>query len=123
MNFKVVENFEKEIANFFGAPYAVALDSCTHGIELCLRYLGTKKIIVPVRTYVSIPFLANKIGIELEWTEKKWSDYYFLTDEVSDAAVLWKKGSYIKVINVVILANGIRRVGSFIINQSILGDV
>ena len=96
MNFKVVENFEKEIANFFGAPYAVALDSCTHGIELCLRYLGTKKIIVPVRTYISIPLLDNKIGIELEWTEKKWSDYYFLTDEVSDAAVLWKKGSYIK---------------------------
>ena len=37
MSFKVIADFEKEIAKFFGAPYAVAVDCCTHGIELCLR--------------------------------------------------------------------------------------
>jgi len=95
MDFNVVEKFEKKIAGFFGAPYAVAVDSCTHGIEICLRYLKSEKIIVPKRTYISIPFLAKKIGIELEWSNSKWEDYYFLNDEVADAAVLWKENSYL----------------------------
>ena len=38
MSFKVITDFEKQIALFFGAPYAVAVDCCTHAIELCLRY-------------------------------------------------------------------------------------
>ena len=43
MNFNVVTEFEKKISEFFGSPYAVAVDSCTHGIELCLRHTGEKK--------------------------------------------------------------------------------
>jgi dTDP-4-amino-4,6-dideoxygalactose transaminase len=96
MDFNTVEIFEKEIASFFGSPYAVAVDSCTHGIEICLRHLKSEKITVPVRTYISIPFLANKIGINMEWSYSKWKDYYFLTEEIADAAVLWKRNSYIK---------------------------
>mgnify|MGYP001344149895 CR=1 FL=1 len=96
MSFEIVEKFEKEIASFFGAPYAVAVDSCTHGIELCLRYKLVKKIIVPSRTYVSIPFLANKLKIDFEWSHEQWTDYYFLTEDIADAAVLWKRNSYIK---------------------------
>ena len=65
MNFNVVTDFEKEIAKFFGAPYAVAVDSCTHGIELALRYTDTQLISVPKNTYLSIPFLAQKLNIEL----------------------------------------------------------
>lgn len=95
MGFEVVEKFEKTIANFFGAPYGVAVDSCTHGIELCLRYLDEKKIIVPVRTYISIPFLSNKLNIDLEWSKDVWKEKYNLTNSIIDAAVLWRKNSYI----------------------------
>ena len=90
-----VRYFEYLIADFFGAPYAVAVDSCTHGVELSLRYTKAKLIIVPKRTYPSIPFLAHKLNIELEWTDEAWYDYYYLTDDVIDAAVLWKANSYI----------------------------
>lgn len=93
--FEVVTKFENQVAEFFGAPYAVAFDSCTHGVEVCLRYVNTTKINVPKRTYLSIPFLANKLGIELEWREEDWQDYYYLTDNIIDAAVLWKPNSYI----------------------------
>jgi hypothetical protein len=93
--FEVVTKFEDQIAKFFGAPYAIAFDSCTHGIEVCLRYTNVNKINVPKRTYLSIPFLANKIGIELEWRDENWQDYYYLTNNIIDAAVLWKKDSYI----------------------------
>lgn len=93
--FEIIEKFETEVAKFYGAPYAVAFDSCTHGIEVVLRYLGVEKIQVPKRTYLSIPFLANKLNIELEWKEEEWQDFYYLADNVIDAAVLWKENSYI----------------------------
>lgn len=95
MSFQVVTEFERNIAHYFGAPYAVAFDSCTHGIEVCLRYTNANKINVPKRTYISIPFLANKIGIDLEWRDEEWQDYYYLTDNIIDAAVLWEENSYV----------------------------
>ncbi len=70
MNFNTVTEFEEKIAEFFGSQYAVAVDSCTHGIELCLRYTNEKKINVPKRTYLSVPFLAEKLGIEREWRDE-----------------------------------------------------
>ena len=95
MDFSTVQVFEKKIASFFGAPYAVAFDSCTHGIEACLYLTNTKKIIVPKRTYISIPFLAKKMNIFLEWKDENWKDYYYITENIIDAAVLWKENSFI----------------------------
>ena len=95
MDFNIVTNFENEIANFFGSTYAISTDSCTHGIELCLRYTNSKKIIVPKRTYLSIPFLASKLNIDLEWKDENWVNFYYITDNIIDAAVLWKEKSYI----------------------------
>ncbi len=95
MSFEVISEFEKEIANFFGSPYAVAVDCCTHGLELCLRYKNEKKIRVPKHTYLSVPMLANKLNLELEWVDEEWKDFYYLTDNIVDAAVLWKANSYI----------------------------
>jgi dTDP-4-amino-4,6-dideoxygalactose transaminase len=98
MNFNIVSEFENQISDFFGSKRAVAVDSCTHGIELCLRYTNTKKINVPKRTYLSVPFLAEKMGLEREWRDEEWDDYYTLNydgKKIIDAAVLWKKNSYI----------------------------
>jgi len=100
MSFENIKIFENKIAEFFGSPYAVAVDCCTHGIELCLRYENFSYIEVPKRTYLSIPFLASKLGIKLKWKDEKWKDYYYLTNHknftpIIDAAVLWKKDSYI----------------------------
>ena len=95
MNFNIVEVFEKKIAKFFGAPYAVAFDSCTHGIEACIYLTGANKISVPKRTYISIPFLAKKMNLSLEWKDENWQDYYYLTENIIDAAVLWKPQSFI----------------------------
>jgi len=96
MSFIIVEEFEKKIANFFGSPYAVAVDCCTHGLEVCLRYTKEEIIRVPFRTYISIPFLASKLSIKLQWKDENWNDYYYISERIIDAAVLWKKDSYIK---------------------------
>jgi dTDP-4-amino-4,6-dideoxygalactose transaminase len=98
MNFNVVTEFESEISKFFGSSYAVAVDSCTHGIELCLRYTKETKINVPKRTYLSVPFLAEKMGLEREWRDEVWEDYYALNygeKRIIDAAVLWGKNTYV----------------------------
>jgi dTDP-4-amino-4,6-dideoxygalactose transaminase len=98
MSFEIISEFENEISKFFGSPYAIAVDSCTHGIELCLRYTKEIKINVPKRTYLSVPFLAEKMGLEREWRDEEWEDYYTLNyneKRIIDAAVLWRKDSYI----------------------------
>lgn len=96
MSWKVVHDFESLICNWFGAKYGVAVDSCTHGVELCLRLKGVKKISIPKRTYLSIPFLSHKLGLPLEWRDESWEDYYEISNSgIYDAAVLWKEMSYI----------------------------
>ena len=94
MSFDVIKQFEDKIAEFFGSSYAVSVDSCTHGVELCLRYTNAKQISVPYHTYLSIPFLADKLQIPRVWRYEQWADYYYLTDRVIDAAVHWQHNGY-----------------------------
>ena len=96
INFDSVEQFEKQVADFFGSPYGVAVDCCTHGIELCLRRAESDDITIPTRTYLSVPFLAHKLNLNWSWKEEDWEDYYRIGNtDIYDAAVLWKKDSYI----------------------------
>lgn len=95
MSFDVIKQFEDKIAEFFNSPYAISVDSCTHGVELCLRYTNAKQISVPYHTYLSIPFLADKLQIPRVWRYEQWTDYYYLTDRVIDAAVHWQHNGYI----------------------------
>ena len=96
MTFKVVSDFENEIAHWFGASYGVAVDCCTHGIELCLRHMDIQSLEVPKRTYLSIPFLAKKLNIPLYWRDEEWKDYYKIGGtNIYDAAVLWREDSYL----------------------------
>lgn len=94
-DFTIVREFEKQVAAFFGAPFGVAVDSCTHGIELCLRLVDAPVIHSPHRTYLSIPMLAKKLGKKLEWHDSIWKNYYHVYGNIIDAAVLWKRNSYI----------------------------
>jgi dTDP-4-amino-4,6-dideoxygalactose transaminase len=94
-DFHIVEEFENNISNFFGSKYAVAVDCCTHALELSLIYTNANKISVPHHTYISVPFLSNKLNIDLEWKDYEWEKFYYLTDKVVDAAVLWEKDSYV----------------------------
>ena len=95
MDFTTITKFEEKISEFFGSPYAVATDSCTHGIELCLRYMRAKEMFVPKHTYISIPMLADKLKINLNWKDEEWKDFYYIYHNIIDAAILWVPKSYI----------------------------
>jgi dTDP-4-amino-4,6-dideoxygalactose transaminase len=93
--FNTVDQFEKTIAAFYGAPYAVATDSCTHAIELCLRLQNIRTTTCPAKTYVSVPMTFKKLHINWAWTDAEWIDWYQLGDtNIIDAAVLWQPNSY-----------------------------
>lgn len=94
--FKIVHNFEKALAEFYGAPYAVATDCCTHAIELSLRHQNIKSATCPSQTYLSIPFTLIKLNLEWSFIDQSWADYYYLGNtNIVDAAVYWKKDGYI----------------------------
>ena len=94
--FHIVGEFEKKIAGFYNAPFAIATDSCTHAIELCLRYKEVDEITVPNRTYISVAFLPIKLKIDWSWNTQEWNNYYYIGNtNIIDAAVYWKQGGYI----------------------------
>ena len=93
-----IEKFEYDLAKYFNSPFAVSTDSCTHAIELCLRLIRPKhKITVPSRTYISVPFTLIKLGLDWEFKDIDWKDYYYLAGtNIIDAAVHFEKDSYVE---------------------------
>ena len=95
--FDYIQNFEEELAKFYGAPFAIVTDSCTHAIELCLRYKKYNDITIPEHTYISIPFTLEKLNLKWKFEYQNWKDYYYLGNtNIIDAAVYWKQNGYIK---------------------------
>ena len=80
--FDTVSKFEQQIAEFYGSPFAVAVDCCTHGLELALRYTKAKHITVPKHTYLSVAMLSDKLNIARTFIEDEWEDYYYITDNI-----------------------------------------
>jgi len=97
-SWEVVDHFEKLIAEFFGSPYAVATDSCTHALELSLRIsnFDSSVVKIPRHTYMSVPMMLSKLTIPYVLTNIEWQGYYQLEPyPVIDAAVHWEKNSYV----------------------------
>jgi len=88
--------FEEDVAKFYGAPYAVATDCCTHAIELSLRLTNYDNITVPTHTYIGVPFTLTKLNKSWTWDHQRWSGYYYLGNtNIIDAAVYWKPNGYV----------------------------
>ena len=100
--FEIVKDFEKRIADYYGAPFAVATDSCTHALELALRFdrshgnISQPKVTIPTRTYISVPFTLMKLDIPWSFVDILWKEYYFFGGtRIVDAAVLFTPSTYI----------------------------
>lgn len=94
----VVDHFEKLVAAYFGSKYAVAVDCCTHGIELCLRLLPRHGMItkIPSHTYMSVPMTFEILNIPYQFVDTKWQEFYQLDPyPIIDAATQWRENSYI----------------------------
>lgn len=77
---KNVAAFEKEFGQFVEAKYAVAMSSCTSGLETCLRALNIgqqDEVIVPVQTFIATGSCVVRNGSRVIFCE---TDDNFLID-------------------------------------------
>ncbi len=100
--FKVVEDFEAALCEYTWAPYAVAVNSCTSALLLCLDMLKstehpawTGTVEIPKRTYVSVPMQVLNVGARLAFRDEEWSGSYQLAPlPIWDAARRFTEGMF-----------------------------
>jgi dTDP-4-amino-4,6-dideoxygalactose transaminase len=91
---KILE-FERALADYTGAPYAIMTDCCTHAIELCLRYERPNWVSFSAWTYLSIPMLMHKLAIQYDLVDEDWcGEYRFHNSRVWDSARRLKRDMY-----------------------------
>jgi len=98
MNYSILEDFEKLISEYTGAPHVVLTDSCTHAIELCLRYQKWQgPIIMPCHTYISVPMTMHKLGLNIYYDpEITWKyEYRLAPTNIWDSARAFDKDIYV----------------------------
>lgn len=97
--YNVVKMFEEEVANYTGAPYAVAVDSCTNAIFLSCYYsnIKGKEVILPKKTYLSVPMSIIHAGGIPVFKDYQWSGIYKLEPfSIIDSAKRLTSNMYIK---------------------------
>jgi dTDP-4-amino-4,6-dideoxygalactose transaminase len=78
--FDKIIKFEKALAVFTGAPYAIMTDCCTHAIEMCLRYDQVRSCSFSAFTYLSLPMTMHKLGIKYSLESEQWTGEYQIHD-------------------------------------------
>ena len=92
----VVDMFEQEVAKFAGCKYGIAVDNCTDGLFLCLKYVKAEgEIVIPARTYCSVPMIIEHAGCKVKFVDYEWSGIYRLEPtNIYDGATRWTEGMY-----------------------------
>ncbi len=111
-NFEFIMMFERRIAAYFGAKYAVAVDSGSNAIFLAFEWLNCRSIAttisggdpyhharvsVPRGTYVSVPMQLRYSGFRPKLEHREWHGRYkFNPYPIWDCACWFKENSYEK---------------------------
>ena len=105
---QVTRDFEAALCEYTGAPYAVAVNSCTMALTLAVAWhfwkdvppthapiLGTRRITIPKRTYVSVPQAIIHAGGRPVFEDREWQGCYDLMPlRVWDSARWFTSGMY-----------------------------
>ena len=95
MPYEAIRKFEETVAEFAGARYGVAVDSCTNALFLCCVLRQVKKVTLPAHTYVGVPCSVIHAGGKVEFELKSWSGCYQLNPyDIHDSALRFRKGMY-----------------------------
>ena len=99
--YRVTEEFEQGLAKYTGAPYAVAVDSMSNALFLCLYYENIKNqlISIPARTYVSVPCEIIRAGGKVQFENVTGTTlkgpYQLKPTRVWDSALRFTNNMYI----------------------------
>ena len=100
--YTIVDTFEKTVAKYCGAPYGVAVESCTAAIFLSLMYhkeviyqRPLSKVVIPCRTYPSVPCSIIHASGLVAFEDVEWKGEYQLWPYgIWDAALRFKRGMF-----------------------------
>ena len=98
--FDVVRQFEREIAIYTGARFAVAVNSCTMALRLAIEWwklsTGHACVCMPSHTYPSVPMQAYHAGLKIEWWHESWRGVYRMAPSyIWDCAKRFTSGMYV----------------------------
>lgn len=91
----VIRQFERTIAKYCGAPYGVAVESCTAALFLSCLYLKVGEVTLPNKTYFSVPMSVIHAGGSVRYRDYAWKGAYRLKPyPIIDSAMRFKKDMY-----------------------------
>lgn len=96
--FDPIYKFEQALGELTGAPFVVMTDSCTHALELCLRYDKVRRCRFTAHTYLSVPMTMHKLDITYGLVgDNEWvGEYHILGTRIWDSARKLQMGMYRK---------------------------
>ncbi len=97
--YAVTRQLETALCEYTGAPYAVAVNSCTAALLLSCEWHARTAwrswVELPRRTYVSVPCSVRRAGFRIKWTDEDWRGAYQLKPlPVWDSARRFTYGMY-----------------------------
>ena len=98
--FQSVREFERELCEYTGAPYAVAVNSCTMAILLACAWMRTTfagpiEVTLPKLTYVGVPYSVLHAGFRVGWRDEDWQGEYEIGRlNIFDAARRFTQGMF-----------------------------
>lgn len=98
--YQVTRDFEAALCEYTGARYAVAVNSCTAALLLCVewfhRYGRRNVVTIPRHTYCSVPQAILRAGCAVAWRDEDWRGAYRLEPlPVWDCARRFTSGMYV----------------------------
>jgi len=100
--YKITEDFEKKVAEYTCAPYAVAVDNMSNALFLSLYYekINGLEITIPNRTYMSVPceiiHAGGKVKFEKVEGNRIKGAYQLKPTKVWDCALRFTNNMYVK---------------------------
>ena len=100
---QAVDDFEAALCEYAGAPYAVAMNSCSAALLLAVKWCDRHDIPrpqqgvqIPRRTYVSVPMSILHAGCFPTWRDEDWRGVYQLKPfQIWDCALRFTSGMYV----------------------------
>lgn len=98
--YQVTRDFEQLLCQYTGSPYAVAVNSCSAALLLCVQYFcGYTKgtlVEIPKHTYISVPMSIIHAGAWPEFRDEEWRGAYQLKPlPVWDCARRFTSGMFV----------------------------
>ena len=98
MPYTVTRRLEDRLCQYTGAPYAVAVNSCSAALLLAVQWCDQGRrltVQIPRRTYVSVPCAIKLAGCSVGWRDEDWRGQYQLRPfQIMDAARRFTSGMY-----------------------------